>query len=124
MTTQTVNTRTATFEVGWMVMLIISIFATFNHIMLTVYGDPIVLSIGWTGFSLYAVLVLAIPFRQRERWAWYSIWILVIGFAGTIFAADPEIAAEYSVAAGYLIAAGIMALCLLLTQPAFFRKAV
>ena len=122
MTTQTVTTRSTTFEVGWIIMLIISIFATFNHIMLPVYGDPVALSIGWTGYSLYAVVVLAIPFRRGERWAWYSTWILVIGFTGTIFAADPEIAAEYAVAAGYLIAAVVMSLCLLLTRSKFFRQ--
>jgi hypothetical protein len=123
-TTQTVNTHNTTFEVCWIISMMISIFATLNHIMLPVYGDPIALSIGWTGYSLYAVVVLAIPFRRGERWAWYSIWILVIGFASTVFAADPEIAAEYSVAAAYLIAAGIMALCLLLTRSAFFWKEV
>jgi len=101
-------------------MLIISIFATLNHIMLPVYGDPIALSMGWTGYSLYAVVVLVIPFRRGERWAWYSTWILVIGFASTVFAADPEIAAEYLVAAGYLIAASVMALCLLSTRAEFF----
>lgn len=64
----------------------------------------------------YAIVVLAIPFPRGERWAWYSTWILVIGFAIPIFG----IQESYIVA--YLIAAGVMALSLLLTRPTFFSE--
>ena len=116
MSTQTVIIRSTTFEVCWIVLLIISSFATLNHILLPAYGDPVALAIGWTGFSLYATVVIAIPFRRGERWAWYISWILVAGFAYPILI----IRGSYTVA--YLIAAGLMAVCLLLTGPAFFRK--
>lgn len=115
MSTQTEATHSMTFKIGWIALLVISALATLNHIMLPTYGDPVFLSIGWTGYSLYAIVVLAIPFRRGERWAWYSTWILVIGFAIPILI-NQEI---YVVA--YLIAAGIMALSLLLTRPAFFQ---
>jgi hypothetical protein len=48
--------------------------------------------------------------------AWYSTWILVIGFAA------PILINQEGYAATYLIAAGLMGVCLLLTGPAFFRK--
>jgi len=64
----------------------------------------------------YATVVLAIPFRRGEKWAWYSTWILVVGFAA------PILINQESYAATYLIAAGLMGVCLLLTGPAFFRK--
>ena len=116
MSTQTVTTRSATFEAGWIVLLAISVLATLNHIMLPLYGDDTGLAIGWTGYSLYAVLVLAIPFRRGERWAWYSTWILVIGFA------TPILINQESYVVAYLIAAGIMTVSLLMTRPAFFQK--
>ena len=116
MSTQTKVTHSDTFTIGWIVMLIISILATLNHIMLPVYGDPVTFAIGWTGYSLYAMVVLAIPFRRGERWAWYSTWTLVIGFA------IPILFNRESYVVAYLIAAGVMALCLLLTRPAFFQK--
>ena len=116
MSTQTKVTNSATFNIGWITLLIISVLATLNHIMLPVYGDTIEFAIGWTGYSLYAMVVLAIPFRRGERWAWYASWILVIGFA------IPILSIQSSYAVAYLIAAGVMALCLLLTGPAFFRK--
>lgn len=115
MSTQTNTTHSDTFTIGWIVLLFISALATLNHIMLPAYGDPVFLSIGWTGYSLYAIVVLAIPFRRGERWAWYSTWILVIGFAIPILI-NQEI---YVVA--YLIAAGVMAFALLMTRPAFFQ---
>ena len=115
MSTQTEATRSMTFKLGWIVLLSFSVLATLNHLMLPAYGDPVVLSIGWTGYSLYAILVLAIPFRRGERWAWYATWILVIGFAA------PILISQESYIVAYLIAAGVMALCLLLTRPAFFQ---
>lgn len=116
MSRQIAATRSAAFEACRIIMLIISVLMTLNHIMLPLYGDPIGLALGWTGFSLYAIAVLAIPFRRCERWAWYTSWILVIGFAAPILI----IQESYTVA--YLIAAGVMTLILLMTRPAFFRK--
>ena len=118
MSTQTETTRSKAFEIGWITLLVLSALATLNHIMLPAYGDDVALAISWTGYSLYAIVVLAIPFRRGERWAWYSTWILVIGFAAPIFI----IQESYTIA--YLIAAGVMALILLLTRPAFFRKEI
>ncbi len=116
MSTQTKVTDSATFNIGWIVLLVISVLATLNHIMLPAYGDDVALAIGWTGFSLYAIVVLAIPFHRGERWAWYASWILVIGFAA------PILTYRESVAVAYLIAAGVMVLSLLLTWSAFFRQ--
>ena len=116
MSTQTKVTHSDTFNIGWIVLLIISMLATLNHIMLPLYGDNLALAIGWTGDSLYAIMVLAIPFRRGERWAWYSTWFLVIGFA------IPILIIQESYTVAYLIASGVMALILLLTRPAFFRK--
>ena len=118
MSSQAKVTHGGTFTIGWIVLMFISVLATLNHIMLPVYGDPVVLSIGWTGYSLYAIVVLAIPFRRGERWAWYSTWILVIGFA------VPILINQESYVVAYLIAAGVMALVLMLTGPAFFQNEI
>ena len=116
MKTQTLATHSTTFKIGWIALLVISALATLNHIMLPAYGDPGTLAIGWTGYSIYAIVVLAIPFRRGERWAWFSTWILVIGFAA------PILINQESYVVAYLIAAVIMAVSLLLTRPAFFAN--
>ena len=116
MSTQTKDAYSDTFIAGWIILMLISVLATLNHIMLPLYGDDVALALGWTGYSLYAVVVLAIPFRRCERWAWYSTWILVIGFAAPILIVQES----YTVA--YLIGAGVIAVSLLLTRSAFFQK--
>ena len=117
MSTQTVTIRSKSFEVGWIILLVLSALATLNHMLLYAYGDGVGLAIGWTGYTLYATVVLAIPFRQGERWAWYTTWILVAGFAAPIVFIPGE-----GMGVIYLIIAGLMALCLLLTRPAFFQE--
>ena len=117
MSTQPNITRNDTFTIGWIVLLFISALSTLWLIilMLTIV-DEAPLFMGWAAFSLMTSLVLFIPFRRGEKWAWFAAWIQVIVFAGTIFFGTPEIAMKY------LVAAGLMALCLLLTSPTFFRK--
>ena len=117
MLSQTNATDSAAFNLGWIVLLILSALTTVWLIILmfTIVDDaPILMS--WAAFSLYATLILSIPFRRGEKWAWFAIWIEVILFGSTIFFSPPEIAMKY------VVAAGLMGLCMLLTAPAFFRK--
>ena len=119
MSTQTNATDSAAFNIGWIVLLILSALATLWLIILmfTILDDaPFLMS--WAAFSLYATLILYIPFRRAEKWAWFSIWIQVILFGSTIFFSPPEISMKY------VVAAGLMAFCLLLTGPSFFRKEI
>jgi hypothetical protein len=94
----------------------ISTLAVLNHVALifVIPGEE-VLFIGWTAFSLYSALVLYFPYRQGEKWAWYSTWILVVSFA-TTFLFDVDIGL-YS-----LVAAGLMAFGQMLTRESFFSK--
>jgi hypothetical protein len=120
MSTQT-NTADSSvaFQIGWIVLLFISALSTLWLIILMLtFVDEAPLFLGWSAFSLYTTLVLCIPFRRGEKWAWYSTWIQVVLFASTLFFGTPEISTKY------LVAAGLMALCLLLTSPAFFRKEI
>lgn len=117
MSTQTTATHSDTFTIGWIVLLSISVLSTLWLIILMfTFVDEAPLFMGWAAFSLYTSLVLYIPFRRGEKWAWYSTWIQVIVFGSAIFFGAPEITMKYSVIAG------LMALCLLLTGPAFFQK--
>lgn len=117
MSTQTKVTQSDRFIMGWIVLIFISVMSTiwFIVLMLTIVGEA-TLFMSAAALSLYATIVLCIPFRRGEKWAWYATWIQVIVFASTIFFGTPEIATKY------LITAVVMAFTLLLTQPAFFRK--
>lgn len=108
------NTR---FKTGWLVLMVLSVLAAINHIILIFVLDEPVLFIGWAAFNLYSTLVLYIPFRQGEKWSWYTSWILVVGFASMIMF-DPEVGLYY------LVVAVLMVLGLLLTRSAFIQKEV
>jgi hypothetical protein len=116
MSTQTMAAPSTTFKIGWIALLVISGLAALNHIILTfVVMNEATLFIGWAAFNLYSTLVLYIPFRRGEKWAWYTSWILVLGFAIAIFF-------NTQIGIFYLGAPVLMAVALLLTRPAFFRK--
>lgn len=121
MTARTMVTSSDTFKIGWIVLLVISGLMLLNHMMLPIYDkNNVALAIGWVAFSLYATLVVAIPFRRRERWAWYTAWIQVIAFAFPILLDwGPEVR---SLVIMYGTIAGVIALCLLVTRPAFFQS--
>jgi hypothetical protein len=117
MTTQTLTTRSSTFTIGWIALLIMSALAALSHFILTfVMLDLAINFLGWTVFTLYSTIVLYIPFRRGEKWAWYTTWILVIGFAA------PILFSQESFTVWYLGGAGVMAVSLLLTRPAFFQE--
>jgi hypothetical protein len=84
----------------------------FDAFQLDICKEP-VLFFGFAVFNLYAFLVVLIPFRQRNKWAWVATWLLPIGLAlpATL---DPDIAFYYGVAAACVVG-------LLLTMKDFFR---
>lgn len=70
--------------------------------------------------GLFLVIVL-IPFRRRERWAWWTLWLLLIadvGYTVTFGAHDPTIFTRS------LIADLALPLLLLAHLPAFFSAQV
>ncbi len=117
MSTHTLPARSTTFKIGWIVLLVISALAAFWHtIAIAVMpSDEATTFAGWAAFNLYSTIVVYIPFRRGEKWAWYATWILVAGFAVTILF-------NTQIGIYYLGAAVLMAMCLLLTRPAFFQK--
>jgi hypothetical protein len=103
----------ARFKTGRIILLVAVALMTLNHLgLIFVLGEP-VLFMGFAAFNLYALVVIAIPFRRHEKWAWYATWILPIGLAAPAFT-DPNIALFY-----YAVAA-ICVLGLLLTMRGFF----
>ena len=121
MPTHTAATRdtplSTPFKIGWLALLTISALATLGHIGLSLaMMEEATLFLGWAAFNLYSTIVLYIPFRRGEPWAWYTTWLLVVGFAA------PILLTRESFVVWYIGAAGIMALSLLLTRAAFLQK--
>ena len=108
--------QSALFKVGWILLVFSAGLMTLNHLVLIFYLDTPVLFLGWAAFNLYSLLVIGIPFRRLEKWAWYATWILPAGLAAGGFTA-PDIALFY-----YAVAAACV-VGLLATMRGFFAVA-
>ncbi len=101
------------FKTGWIILVISAVLMTLNHLVLIfVLKDP-VLFLGWAAFNFYALLVIAIPFRRTEKWAWFATWLLIIGLSAGGFI-------DVKIGIYYLAVAAACVLGLLLTMRDFF----
>ena len=105
--------HTSRFQIGRIILLVAAGLMTLNHSVLIFALNNPVLFMGYAAFNLYALIVIAIPFRRHETWAWYATWILPIGLAIPA-STDPKLAPFY-----YIVAAACV-LGLLLTMRDFF----
>jgi hypothetical protein len=106
------NTR---FKFGWVALLISAALMTLTHFSLIFILDEPDLFTGFAFFNLYALLVILIPFRRGEKWAWVTTWLLPIGLALPA-ALDPDIMIFY------FAVAALCVLGLLLSMQPFFAK--
>ena len=70
-------------------------------------------------FAILFLVILAIPFRARQRWAWWACWVPLIaylGYALTFGAHDSAILPRS------LIGAIGLPVLLIASSPAFFRR--
>jgi hypothetical protein len=82
------------FKAGWIILLVSAALMTLGHIsMIFILDEPNLFS-GFTAFTLYAFIVILIPFRRGEKWTWLATWILPIGLAIPA-ATNPSIAVYY-----------------------------
>jgi len=115
MTLNTIPAQNIRFKIGSIILLILAALMVLMHFGLMFILNDHVLFFSFGMFSIYAFLVLLIPFRKGEKWAWTSSWLLPIGLAipATL---DPGIAVYYT------SFAVICAVGLLLTMRQFFSK--
>lgn len=115
MSVNTISTQNIRFKIGSIALLILAALMVLMHFgLMFVLKDPL-LFFSFGMFSIYAFLVLLIPFRKGEKWAWFASWLLPVGLAipATM---DPGIAVYY-----YSFAV-VCAVGLLLTMQHFFSK--
>lgn len=69
-------------------------------------------------FALLFIIVLVIPFRRRERWAWFAAWLPMIASLGYSFTFGAH---DHAILTRSLIADIALPVLLLAHIPAFFR---
>jgi hypothetical protein len=94
MLSNTALIQNSRFKTGWVILVIFTVLMALNHFVLIFFLDDPILFTGYAAFNLYALLVILIPFRRIEKWAWLTTWILPICL--TLPAAtDPNLAIFY-----------------------------
>ncbi len=104
------NTR---FKIAWIIILAMAALATISYLVMIFVDTGAGVFIPYTAYNLYGFLVLLIPFRQLQKWAWWSTWILPASMVLTGFFL-PEFAPYY------FGGAAAFAVGLLLTMREFF----
>jgi len=116
MVTNPISAPNVRFKADWLLMLGLSGLMAASYVLLIfIQKDETTLFMGYTAFSLYAFLVLLIPFRQGKKWAWLATWILPVVLALTAYFV-PDFGPYY------YASAAACALALLLAMPAFFSN--
>lgn len=112
----TVQSQSTAFKIGWWILVALSVVSVLGHAAL-LFAEPgeEILFLGWVAFPFFALVVLFIPYRRGERWAWAVTWVMVLAFALV-----PLFSAEIGLY--YLAIAGLLALGQLLTGSALFSK--
>jgi len=117
MTTEMISdplTEKIQVRIGYWILVLLAASSGINSFV-RIFLEPFPeFVVGWVAASLFAAIVLLIPFRKGERWAWYASWIF-----GALLASVSLWGAQVGVY--YLAAAAVVALCLLLTHPIFFQ---
>jgi hypothetical protein len=109
-----IHTESTAFKIGWSVLTGISVLSVLSYVVLIFVAPGLVDSfIAWATFSLYSMVVLLMPYRRGERWAWYLTWALPI--PSLVLSLNNPEAAPF-----YVTAAGLMVIGQLLTRSAFF----
>lgn len=110
----TISNQSTLSKIGWGLLLFIAFSNILGHIGLAIFeSGPDTVFIAWATFNLLAAIILTIPYRRGERWAWYTICLTAVPFALVIFS-NPEIGPIYLGEAAVIIVGQV------LTYGAFF----
>ena len=112
--------RTTLSKVGWIVLLVLNAMMLLNHLVgiavIAASSDERQMFVGYSAMSAFAVLVLVLPYRARQVWAWWASWIPVLAIGAVFF-----IGGLTAIGWWYGATALVMALAQLATLRDFFR---
>jgi hypothetical protein len=83
------------FRVAWWVLLVSTSLFALNHVVgaatFATSDDERVMFLIFAALNLLTLVVLLVPYRAREPWSWWAIWIPIAAmFVGPImFGLDP-----------------------------------
>ena len=94
-------------RLGWWTLVVVTALMLANHLAgvfaFAEGDDEQLMFVMFALLNLYALIVLLLPFRRREPWAWWLTWTSIAAFAiSYFFITDPSIGLLYLVIGGVL----------------------
>lgn len=105
------------FRIGWIVLVVVFALFAVNHLagiwFIASSTDEAQMFEAFAATNLLALVLLAIPYRRREWWAWLALWIAIVPIVLVIaFVAD-------GIGVTYAVTGAVLALAQLATLPSF-----
>lgn len=105
------------FRIGWIVLIVVFALFAVNHLagiwFIASSTDEAQMFEAFAATNLLALVLLAIPYRRREWWAWLALWIAIVPIVLVIaFVAD-------GIGVTYAVTGAVLALAQLATLPSF-----
>jgi hypothetical protein len=102
------------FKIAWWALVVSVSLFTLNHIVgaatFAASDDERVMFLIFGALNLLTLVVLLVPYRAREPWAWWAIWIPIAAmFIGPVFFGLDPIALVYLVGGAVMTAAHLIA---------------
>ena len=105
------------FRVGWWTLVVLFALVAVNHAAGTWFiassTDEAQMFEHAAALNLFALVVLLIPYRRLEGWAWWAMWIAILPI-GLVIAFGTD-----AIGVTYLITAIVLALAQFATLPRF-----
>lgn len=102
------------FRIGWWVLAFVLVAFAVNHVagiwFIASSTDEAQMFELMGALNLFALVVLVIPYRRGERWAWWAMWIAIVPVALVLVFAGGGIGLTYAVTALVMAAAQLMTL--------------
>ena len=83
------------FKITWIALALIGVATFLFGLIVSLWpgsSDPLFLraiGVASIGMGLFGVLITLIPYRRRERWAWFSLWYYPVFWSAHLFGGLP-----------------------------------
>lgn len=106
------------FAIGWWVLFLVVALFAINHIagiwLIANSSDESQMFELFGALNLLSAVVLLVPYRRLERWAWWAMWIGIVPVGLVLAFGVPDL-----VGVIYVVTAGVLALAQFATLPRF-----
>jgi len=83
------------FKITWISLAVIGVAILVFGLIIAIWPGPSnsiflrAIGVASIGMGLFGIMITMIPFRRRERWAWFTLWYYPIFWSAHLFGGLP-----------------------------------